>query len=51
MKGKIIKELHAKGIRKGIKEEEDWALVQLEHLKTHALINLLAEAKKNESTN
>ena len=50
MKGKIIKELHARGVRKGVKEDTG-AIVQLEHLKTHALINLLAEVKMNESAN
>ena len=36
-KGKMVKTLKEKGIRKG---DKDGAFVQLEHLKTHQVINL-----------
>lgn len=43
MKGKLIKELHEMGVRKGVKSTG--ALVSLSHLKTTELINLYYEVK------
>lgn len=39
-KGRMIKELKVKGIRRG---EKNGAIVKLEHLKTFAIITLWAE--------
>ena len=47
MKGKVIKELHSLGVRKA--EKRGVGHVNLSHLRTADLINLLAKTKEEKT--